>query len=232
VPAVRRNPAPAKRAYHSPRRQEQARATRRAILEAARRRFERDGYVVTTMDAIAVEAGVASKTVYSAFTTKAGLLRALWDLLLKGDTDDAPVAQREAYVAVLAESDDRRRLLLNARNGRVVKERVGAMFGVIRDAAVVDADCAALWELIQTDFHANQGVIVAAIDASGGLREDLDVARATDLLWTLNHPDVWHLLVARCGWTPARFEEWLAESSCRQLLGRSAPKGRTPRRRA
>ena len=45
------------------------------------------------MDAIAAEAGVALKTVYSAFATKAGVLRALWDLLLKGDADDAPVSR-------------------------------------------------------------------------------------------------------------------------------------------
>ena len=41
------------------------------------------------MDAIAAEAGVALKTVYSAFATKSGVLRALWDLRLKGDADDA-----------------------------------------------------------------------------------------------------------------------------------------------
>jgi AcrR family transcriptional regulator len=199
------------------------------MLDAARRLFERDGYVATTMDAIAAEAGVASKTVYSAFTTKAGLLRALWDLLLKGDTDDAPVAQRAAFLAVMNETDPRRRLVLNAANSRAAKERIGAMFGVIRDAAVVDADGAALWELIQTDFHANQRTIVAAIAAGGGLRDGLDVDGATDRLWTLNHPDVWLLLVVRCGWTPEQFEEWLAESSCRQLLGRSAPTARRDR---
>ena len=43
------------------------------------------------MAAIAAEAGVALKTVYVAFETKAGVLRALWNLLLRGDTGDAPV---------------------------------------------------------------------------------------------------------------------------------------------
>ena len=37
------------------------------------------------MEQIAAEAGVALKTVYIGFTTKSGLLRALWDLRLKGD---------------------------------------------------------------------------------------------------------------------------------------------------
>ena len=77
-----------KRSYHSPRRQAQAAATRRSILEAAQRLFERQGYAATTMDAIADDAGVALKTVYVAFATKSGVLRGLWDLLLKGDLDE------------------------------------------------------------------------------------------------------------------------------------------------
>src|SRR5438876_7862644 len=85
------------RRYDSPRRREQAAATRREILEAAQRLFERQGYTATTMAAIATEAGVALKTIYVAFETKSGVLRALWNLLLRGDEDDAPVAERDWY---------------------------------------------------------------------------------------------------------------------------------------
>src|SRR5205085_2499530 len=92
-----------KRAYNSPRRQEQAAATRHAILAAAQRRFEREGYAATTMEAVATDAGVALKTVYIAFETKGRLLRALWDLLLKGDQDEAAVAERPWYREVLDE---------------------------------------------------------------------------------------------------------------------------------
>src|SRR5919112_1777938 len=105
-----------KRPYHSPRRQEQAAATRRSILDAAARLFERDGYAATTMEAIAAAAGVALKTVYVVFETKSGLLRALWDLRLKGDEDDAAVSQREWYLEVIQEPDAERQLRLNARN--------------------------------------------------------------------------------------------------------------------
>ena len=73
-----------KRRYHSPRREEQAAATRRAILEAAERLFERDGFAATSMAAIAAEAEVATKTVYLGFETKSGLLRALWNFRARG----------------------------------------------------------------------------------------------------------------------------------------------------
>src|ERR671922_132699 len=82
------------RRYESPRRREQAAATRRAILDAAQRLFERDGYAATTMAAIAAEANVALKTVYVAFETKSGVLRALWHLRLRGDEEDLPVGER------------------------------------------------------------------------------------------------------------------------------------------
>src|SRR5215211_7393861 len=123
------------RRYESPRRREQAAATRRQILEAAQRLFERQGYAATTMAAIAGEAGVALKTVYVAFETKSGLLRALWHLLLRGDEQAAPVADRRWYQEVLEEPDPDRLLALTARNARVVKERAGALMEVIRSAA-------------------------------------------------------------------------------------------------
>ena len=208
----------AKRPYNSERRKQQAAGTRHTILGAAQLLFERDGYVVTTMDDIAAEAGVALKTVYSAFTTKSGLLRAVWDLLLKGDSDDAPVAQRAWYMAVLDERDPERQLRLLAHHACVVKSRIGPMLRVIRSASVVDADGAALWRLIQTDFYANQRAIIDALHARGGLRAGLGQVEATDILWSMNHPDVWLLLVGERGWTPAAFESWFAETLCQQLI--------------
>jgi AcrR family transcriptional regulator len=221
-------PVKSRRAYNSRRRQAQAAATRAAIVEAARTLFERDGYVSTTMDAVAAEAGVALKTVYLAFTTKSGLLRAVWDLLLKGDLDVAPVADRPLYREMLDEKDPEKQLRMNAHNARVVKSRIAGILRVIRSAAVVDADAASLWDLIQSDFYENQRALVAAIDARSGLRRGLDVERATDILWTLNHPDVWLLLSGERGWTPEQFEEWFAEITCDQLLS-PRRRGRGPR---
>ncbi len=207
-----------KRRYNSPRRQEQAAATRSEILEAAQRLFVRQGYAATTMEAIAAEAGVAIKTVYVAFATKSGVLRALWDLHLKGDEEEAAVAERPWYREVIEEPDPERQLRLNARNSRVVKLRIVAVLEVIRNAASIDVDIAALWSLIQSDFYDNQRSIVEALHRKKALRIGLDVTRAADILWTLNHPDLWLLLVGRRGWTPEQFEQWFGDTACTQLL--------------
>lgn len=213
-------PVKPRRSYNSPRRQEQAAATRRSILEAAQRLFEQEGYPATTMEAIAAEAGVALKTVYLAFVTKSGLLRALWDLLLKGDQETTAVADRSWYQHVIAEPDPERQLGLNARNARVVKQRISGVLKVIRSAAPVDPDASELWRLIQSDFYANQRAIVETLDARNALRPGLDVTRAADILWTLNHPDLWLLLVGERGWTPEQWEDWFGATACSQLLGR------------
>jgi AcrR family transcriptional regulator len=211
-------PVKSVRRYDSPRRREQAAATRRDILTAAQPLFERDGYAATTMAAIAAAAGVATKTVYTAFESKSGVLRALWHLLLRGDQDDAPVAAREWYRRVLEEGDPARKLQLAGGASRAVKERAGALMYVIRSAAPTEPDSAQLWNRIQSDFHDNQRVIVESLHAAGSLRRGLDVAQASDILWTLNHPDVWHLLVGERGWSPEQWEQWFVETARAQLL--------------
>jgi AcrR family transcriptional regulator len=206
------------RSYDSPRRREQAAATRAVILEAARLLFVRDGYAATTMAAIAAEAGVAVKTVYLAFETKSGVLRTLWNQLLRGDEGDEPVGAREWYREAVEEPDPERQLRLNARNSRAAKTRIAAVLEVIRTAAGADRDIEALWARIQTEFHANQRVIVESLGEKKALKPGLDVDRATDILWALNHPDLWQLLVRERGWTPEEYERWFGDAACAQLL--------------
>jgi AcrR family transcriptional regulator len=206
-----------RRRYESPRRREQAAATRAKILEAAHELFVEQGYAATTMATVAAEAGVSLKTVYLVFETKSGLLRALWDTLLRGEAD-VPVSDQPWYRQVIDQRDPERRLRLNARNSRAVKARIGRLLQVIRDAAPTEPDAQALWTLIETDFYDNQRQIVVTLHRDKALRRGLDVTRASDILWTLNHPEVWHLLVDERGWTHDRYERWLADTTCAQLL--------------
>lgn len=208
------------RRYESPVRREQAAATRIRILDAAQRLFERDGYARTTMSAIALEAGVSLKTVYLAFETKSGVLRGLWHLRLRGDQEEVPVGERPWFRAVLEEPDPERKLRLDIRNAKVVRGRIGSLLQVLRDAASADPEIGALWARIQTEFYENQRAVVEDLHARNALRPGLDVTRAADILWTLNHPDVYRLLVAERGWTSDEHEAWLAALVCSELLPR------------
>jgi AcrR family transcriptional regulator len=205
--------------------------------DGARVYFEDEGGdadPVVRMAAIAAEAGVALKTVYLAFETKSGVLRALWNLRLRAGLDEVPIAQQEWYREAVEEPDPERQLRLNARNSRAAKLRIATVLEVIHAAAPLDSEIAALWNRIQSDYHANQRTIVESLEEKRRLKPGLDVDQATDILWTINHPNLWHLLVGERGWTPERYEHWTADLACSQLLGRprAAPKGGRRARRS
>lgn len=206
------------RPYDSPRRREQAAATRRAILEAAQRLFERDGYAATSVPAIAAEARVALKTVYVAFETKANLLNALWEARLGQGEERIPVLEREWYRRLLAEPSPERKLRVLAAQAREVKTRSGALLEVIRNASTADTEIAALWNRIQTKLLDVQHSVIEQLAEKDALADGRDVATATDILWTLNHPTVWHLLVRERGWSAEQYERWLGDAFCSQLL--------------
>jgi AcrR family transcriptional regulator len=223
-----------RRRYDSPRRREQAAATRQAILDAAERLFTERGYVGTSVAEVADEARVALKTVYAVFGTKAEVLRALWNLRMRGDEEPVPMAERPWYRAVVDEPDPRRRLALVAHNVRVVRERTAHVTEIVRQAAPADEQIAELWERFQREFY-ELGVrgIVETLARDEAL--STDVTTATDIGWTITHPDVYQLLVRERGWSVDAYERWLAETLSSQLIAppgaaEDRPRGRSRNR--
>jgi len=214
-----------RRRYESPRRREQAEATRRAILDAAERLFGERGYAGTSVAEIAEGAGVALKTVYAVFGTKVEVLRALWNLRLRGDEDPVAVQDRPWVREVIEEPDPRRRLALVARNARVVRERTAVLSEIVRQAAPSEPQIAELWERFQRElYELGMRRIAETLERDGVLATD--IATAADILWALVHPDSFLLLVRERGWTPEAYERWLAEALCRELLKDSIPSRR------
>jgi AcrR family transcriptional regulator len=213
--AVSVNP---RRGYDSPRRREQAAETRNKILDAAEQLFAAHGYTATAMPAIAAQAGVALKTVYLAFGTKAGVLHGLWDVRLGGDDQPIPVTARQWYRQLLAAEDPQLLVRTAARQSRIVKERAGDVLRILRQAAVTDPALDQLWARIETEFREVLAGVAERLAALGSLAAHVDVAAATDVLWTLNHPDTWYLLVQSCGWTADRYERWVGDTLSAQLL--------------
>lgn len=212
-----------RRGYDSPRRREQAAETRRKILDAAEELFTQDGYAAIAMPAIAERAGVALKTVYLAFGTKSGVLHGLWDTRLGGDDQPVPITERPWYRQLLQASDPNQLVRASARQSRVTKDRAGDLMRIIRQAAVTEPALADLWDKIETEFRAVLGGLAERLARLGSLAPGVDVTRATDLLWTLNHPDTWYLLVRQCGWPADAYEQWVGDTLSAQLLGPAGP---------
>lgn len=187
------------------------------MVASARQLFEHDGYPATSIEAIAKAAQVTPRTIYLGFETKAGLLRTVWNSALRGDVGSPPVAEQRWFQEVLEEPDPEQTLRLNARNSRRFKERSTALLQVVRDAAALEPEIAELWNRIQVEYHANQLAVVRSL-APGALKRGLGANRAADIIWTLNHPNTWIQLNVLRGWTPVRYERWVADASCEQLL--------------
>src|SRR6187402_3130419 len=98
------------RPYRSSLREAHAAATQLAIVTAASRLFIERGYVATSIEAIAEEAGVGRATVFQSVGGKPVMLKKAYDIALVGDAADVPLAEREVSRSIRAEPDVRRHL--------------------------------------------------------------------------------------------------------------------------
>jgi AcrR family transcriptional regulator len=208
-----------KRVYRSPLRAEQARQTRRRILDAAQRLFLDKGYPGTSLGAIASAAQVAQDTVYSLFSSKRNLLKELMDLVVGGDDSDVRVVDRPEPQLVRTERDQRRQLAMFAAG---IVDRIEAarpLDDILRSAAEVDAEVAALREDLQLrQRRSAMGIVAGWLAENGRLRDGLTVNDAADIMWTLTSPEVHRLLRDSRGWPRARFARWLEDTLVRTLL--------------
>ena len=205
-------PRSGRRAYHSPRRAQQAGATRAAILEAARTAFTEQGYVAATIEGIARGAAVSAETIYATFRTKRAILAALVDIAIAGD--DAPVAilERGWVEDLRAEPDRRRRVETLARYGRSILERRSPIDAVVAGAAAADPEMRSLLEAGLAERFAGQRELLRIVAGPDGVRPDLTLDSAADILFAIGSPEVYRLLTVVRGWSGERFEGWYAGS--------------------
>jgi AcrR family transcriptional regulator len=207
-----------RRRYHAPRRRDAAQATRRAIVAAATRLFVERGYAATTMAAIAEAAGVSHETVYATFGPKPALFRHLVELALSGTEDPVPALEREIVAQVRAERDSARIIDLFAHTVRLLHQRLAPLFEVLSAGAQTDANLRAFANELSERRVGHMRAFAADLAAKGGLREGISVELAGDVIWAMNSPQFYLLYVRDRGWTPAFFEQWLADTWKRLLL--------------
>ena len=209
---------PVKRTYRSSLRAAQAKATRHSILEAAARLFVENGYVATSMDAIAETAGVSRATVFASLGGKKALLKHAYDVALVGDDDPIPFPERPRSQAVRREPDPWRLLAMYAGLVSEMYGRLAPIYEAVRGAASADPEVREVWETIGEERRIGADNLMSLLLSRGPLRAGLDAKIGADLMWVLNDPGLYHLLVNRRGWSPARFEEWLGRAMQEQLL--------------
>jgi AcrR family transcriptional regulator len=208
----------ASRRYHSPRRAQQAAETRDAVLTAARELFVARGYAGTTIADIAKAAGVAVDTVYAAVGRKPAVLREVLELAISGTRTPVPALGRDYVQRTRAAPTAVEKFAAYAAGVVELQPRVAPIFLALRDAAATDPDCAAVWTEISERRAANMRLFAADLRTTGELRADLTDDEIADIIWSMNAPEYYRLLVEQRGWTPARYGRWLVDAWTRLLL--------------
>jgi len=210
-------PPETRRPYRSPLRADQARATRRAVVGAARDLFIELGWSGTTIDAVAARAGVSRKTVFSSVGGKAALLKLALDWALVGDDEPVPLAERQV-IAELEQLTDPRELVARwARFVAELVERAAPLAAVLFVAADADRESAAVHATSERNRLAGAEFIAARLAATGGLRPGLTTERATAAALVLMDPAVHRTLVREHGWTRDEYADWIERAALAEL---------------
>jgi AcrR family transcriptional regulator len=207
---------PVKRRYDATKRREAAARTRQAILDAALELFTLRGYAATPMTAIAERASVALDTVYAAAGRKPELARLLIETAISGTGQAVPAEQRDYVQAIRAATDAETKIAIYAAAMRVIAGRLAPVLAIIQQAAPADPELNALWGEIAERRATNMRRFVADLAAVARLR--VDPGEAADIVWATNAPELYQLLVRQRGWSPERYEQFLADTWRRLLL--------------
>lgn len=195
-------------------RQAQADATRRRIADAAQQLFARDGYGATSMEGIAREAGVGTRTVYAAFGAKREILSVICERWL----ERAHARERAVEVLDLAQPE----------------QRVRGAAGWLAALYSADFDVVRILDAALDEDEETRDLLVAKLRGRNRVMDRLIVsvephlsmplADAQSIFRAFAAAGVYGALVVDAGWPPDRFESWLADTLVAQLLGAAAPR--------
>jgi AcrR family transcriptional regulator len=193
-------------------RQRQALATKEQIAAAGRALFAERGYVATTITAIAEAADIPVPTIYSAFGNKAAILKDITRRVI------ATLDVTRQHEHARADPDPAQGL---RRAAGLQREQFEAMYDVMTvtlEAVRTDPEIADdLHRIMASRERAfRRHIELLAAHLAPGMTVDDGV----DVYITLVLPEIYHSLVLERGWSPDRYETWLADNLVRQILGR------------
>ncbi len=172
-------------------RQQQAQLTKDRIAQAARRLFATHGYSATSIDAIAAEAGVAVRTVYSAFGAKREILSAICEGWLT-----------EARARELAEE---------AMSTKDRGARLKAAAHWLRNLYEAGFDVVTILDTAYDEDEETRKMLRAKLNGRNHVMDMLleDMPEVQPVYRALAAPGVYRALVVEAGWTGEQFEKWL-----------------------
>jgi AcrR family transcriptional regulator len=180
------------------------------IVRAAHELFVRDGYQATTLTAVADAAGVAHRTVYVRFGTKAALLKRVIDVALVGDLAPIDVVSRKWYRTATTASTLDARIAALAKGSAWLVGSAADVIAVAREAELTEP-------LLAAAARAGRAATRDAIRRFWTrARDDGLLPTGCDLTWladttsVLAHAETYLLMRETLQMTPKQYQAWLA----------------------
>ena len=214
-------------------RADKALATRRRMVRAAYDQFCANGYLGTTITAVATDAGVAVPTIYYTFGTKARLLDEALGAAIAGfdrwhePPPDPSIEEllpwHRWWTDLNASPTSAEAFDIFLIHGVAILERVAPLVAALHGAAgdPEAADVARIAEQRRVESYREAARVIAA--KPGGLRDGLTIKSATDVLVVLFSAELYQSIRHGRGWSAARTAHFLRDLLSAQLLGSDNP---------
>ena len=198
-------------ASESTTRADKALATRRRMVNAAYGQFCANGYLGTTITAVATDAGVAVPTIYYTFGTKARLLEEALGAAVVGfdrwhePSPDPSIEEllpwHHWWTAFNGAPTSAEALSIFLTHGVAILERAAPLVAALHGAAgdPEAAEVARIAEQRRVESYREAARTIAA--KAGGLRDGLTVKAATDVLVVLFSPELYQSIRHGRGWS-------------------------------
>lgn len=198
--------SPPRRPYHSPKRAQAALERRQRMRAAAERLFMRDGYEPTTMLSIAAEAGVAEKTLYLAYPSKAALLSEIIRVGVRGGEGDQPLTRRAPWTEMLAAASVPEVAARFAAGGAALMSRAARVLWLGEASAARDRQLQEARKRAHANIRTDMREFAAALAERGALAPGLDLEQAAAILFaTCANETIFLRLTDECSWTPDQY---------------------------
>jgi AcrR family transcriptional regulator len=194
------------------RREARTREIEARVVAAAHELFVRQGYARTTLAQVADAAGVAERTVYVRFGTKAALLNRAVGVALVGDVEPVPVKERDWVRGATSAPTLDERIALLAQGVASLMDRAADVLSVAFEAAGHDRD------LAEAAHRGREGTLDVVRSFWAAAARDGLLPPGADRRWLTEASSLWlqaeaYLLGRRTlGWTPRKYRAWLERS--------------------
>jgi AcrR family transcriptional regulator len=211
------------RPYNSAGRRARAAEGRRRIVAEAHDLFVANGFAATTIADVAAAAEVSAPTVFAAFGSKAGLLKACIDISLAGDDENLAIADRPLARWVYDADDPRELLGRYATMMGALARRAAPIYDVLMRAADAERELAELLRDFERQRLRASTMVAEAVDRLGGLPPGRTVADARDVVWILNAPELYVTLTRKRRWSTRRYVAWARDTLIKLVIEPPTP---------